>query len=119
MNEAAGGAGAAALRYATPQELLGMAEQDRAELERRIMQALGHVRETGLLDASDLQLPIQASAPTLMLPLKGYEGGMFDPLKLGVACIVVPPPESRGSYTLGDYSFQAVCTPSMPFPPPT
>ena len=78
------------------------------------MHALEHVRETGLLDASDLKLPIQASQPTLMLPIPGYEGETFDPLVLGVACIVVPPPEGRGFYNLGEFSFQAVPTPCLP-----
>ena len=84
--------------YATPHELLGMAESER---DRLFKQALDHVRDTGHLQPSDLQLHIFASPQTVVHPLNGYEGGSFDPLQLGVACIVLPPPEGRAPKTKG------------------
>ena len=66
-----------------------MADHDPAGLMRQFKQALDHVLDTGRLQPSDLQLPIMSSPPTVMQPLAGCEGGMFDPLQLGVACIVV------------------------------
>ena len=114
MNEAGCGAGAASLLYATPNELLDMEDHDGLELERRFMQDLEHVRKNGLLDASDLQLPILASPPTAIQFIKGYEGDALKPLTPGVAGIVSPPPEGRGFYTRGDYSLQAVCTAFLP-----
>ena len=112
-------AGAATLQYATPHELLGLEETDRQELERRIKQALERFRGTGLLHAANLQLPIMRGAPpTNMWFVLGYEGGAYDPAKLGVACIVVPPTDGRGKNTLGDYNLHAVRPPALPFPPP-
>ena len=94
-----------ALLYATPQQLLGMEAHDPAGLMRRFKQALDHIRESGRLRPSDLQLPSQASPPTYTRPIAGYEGGAFDPHTLGVACIVVPPTHGRGPYSKGEFSF--------------
>ena len=63
-----------------------------------------HVRESGRLRDSDLQLPILAAPPTSTQFVKGYEGDSLDPLKLGVACVVVPPTEGRGPNSTGDYN---------------
>ena len=92
-----------ALRYATPQELLDMAEYDPADLDRRFKQALGHVVETGRLRPSDLQIPILTDA-CFMQPLPGYEGGCYNPYTLGTACIFVPPSKGRGPNTQGDFN---------------
>ena len=93
------------LRYATPQELLDLEKHDPAELMRRFKQTLDHVCQTGRLSPSDLQLPLQLSPfDTSILPLTGYEGGEFDPERLGAACIIVPPAEGRGSNTKGTWS---------------
>ena len=70
-----------------------------AERELQFKQALVHFHETGRLHPSDLQLPImRGSPPTYMWFIPGYEGGAYDPERLGVACIVVPPLEAV-SYT--------------------
>jgi len=90
-----------------------MEEDDRPGLEKCFKEALEHVRETGLLHPSDLQLPIQASPPTSMLPTPGYQGGTFDPQQIGVACIVVPPPEGRAPYSLGDWGLHTVRAPPL------
>ncbi|KAJ1485227.1 hypothetical protein T484DRAFT_1794482 [Baffinella frigidus] len=90
-----------------------MAEHDPAGLDRSIKREpasrlsldLEHIHDTGLLHAADLQLPILASPPTCVQSIPGYEGGVFDPQKLGVACIVVPPSDCRGPNTLGDFQF--------------
>jgi len=104
-----------ALSYATPQELLDM---DRAALERRFKAALDHVHLGGL-QASDLQLPIYASPQCCTQPLESYDGGAFDPQKLGVACIVVPSAEFRGANsTTADFNLHAVPTPSLLSSPP-
>lgn len=104
-----------ALSYATPQELLDM---DRPALEQRFKQAMDHVHLGGL-QASDLQLPIYASPQCCKQPLEGYEGGAFDPQKLGVACIVVPSAEFRGANsTTADFNLHAVPTPSLLSSPP-
>ena len=85
-----------------------MWEHNRAELMRRVKQALEHVRDKGRLQPSDLQLPIQLSPyPTAMQPLTGYEGGEFHPEKLGVTCIVVPPSEGRGTNSKGAWRLNA------------
>ena len=103
-----------ALCYATPQELLDMQEHDPAGLMRRFEQALEHY-DAGGLHPSDLRLPIwRGSPPTYMWFLPGYEGGAYDPEKLGVACIVVPPPTGLGANTLGDFCFKAVPPPPLP-----
>ena len=94
------------LLFDKPHELLGMADQDRPALERRIMQALEHVRETGLLHPADPKFaPIRASTPMFKLPIPGYEGGVFDPMTLGAACIVVPPSQ-RGPNTMADFNLK-------------
>ena len=104
-----------ALSYATPQELLNM---DLAALERRFKRAMDHVHLGGL-HASDLQLPIFASPQCCNQPLEGYEGGAFDPHKLGVACIVVPSAEFRGANsTTADFNLHAVRTLSLLSSPP-
>ena len=101
------------LRYATPQYLLDMNYQ---EMERRFKQALDHFNETGRLRPSDLQLPImEGPPPTCKQDLEGYEGGVFDPEKLGVACIVVPPSEGRGANEKGS---TWNLNPVSPVPPP-
>jgi len=82
-----------------------MWDRDRAELMRRFKQVLDCVSETRSLRPSDLQLPIRLSPfDTTTFPLSGYEGGEFDPERLGVACIIVPPTEGRGSNTKGSWS---------------
>ena len=83
-------------QYATPEELLYMEERDHAGLMRRFKRARDHVHETGRLHASDLQLPIYASPRYAKESLPGYQGGVFDPEKLGVAYVVVPPSDCRG-----------------------
>jgi len=107
-----------ALRFATPQELRDMEEHDRPGLERRIQQGLEHVRETGHLEASDLQLPILCATPTTLVAMDGYKDGALNPKEFGVACIVVRPSDWRGPNSLGDFSLKAVCTRSLPPPPP-
>ena len=88
--------------YATPQQLLDMEKHDPAELMRRFKQALDHVCQTGRLRLADLQLPIRLGPfDTSISSVAGYEGGEFDPEKLGVACILVPPTEGRGSNAKG------------------
>ncbi|KAJ1495319.1 hypothetical protein T484DRAFT_1762975 [Baffinella frigidus] len=78
-----------ALLYATPDQLLDMEERDPANLRKRFKQALDHFHESGRLRPSDLQLPIQLSPyETSVHSLTGYEGGEFDPERLGAACIV-------------------------------
>ena len=102
------------LLYATPQQLLDMMERDPAELKLRFKQALDHFHENGRLRPSDLQLPIRLSPyDTAVHPLTGYHGGEFDPGRLGVACIVVPPTEGRGSNSKGTYSLNPVPTLSL------
>ncbi|KAJ1488654.1 hypothetical protein T484DRAFT_3598050 [Baffinella frigidus] len=81
----------------TPHQLLGMVDDDFAGLERRLMEALQHVHETGLIRPSDIQLPILSSPPTVTQSIPGYEGGELDPQTLGVACIGLPPSEGRGA----------------------
>ena len=80
-----------------------MTERDRAELERRFQQAVVHVRDTGSLQPSDLQIPILTD-PYCKQPLPGYEGGWYDPYKLGAVCIVVPPSKGRGPNTKGFFN---------------
>ncbi|KAJ1483782.1 hypothetical protein T484DRAFT_1949274 [Baffinella frigidus] len=88
--------------YASPQELIDMWERDPAEMKRQFKQALEHFHETGRPRPSDLQLPIRLSPyDTSVSSITGYEGGEFDPARLGVACIVVPPTEGRGTNTKG------------------
>ena len=72
-------------------------------LMRLFKQALEHVRETGRLHSSDLQLPI-LDDPTFMQLLEGYEGDEYDPERLGSACIVVPPTAGRGPNTKGHFN---------------
>ena len=100
------------LLFATPEQLLRMADYDRAGLMRRFKQALDHVLDTGRLQPSDLQLPIKKSPPTIMQPLTGYEGGMFDPLQLGVACIVLP--EGRAPTKGATWNFNPVSSLTLP-----
>ena len=87
--------------------------------ERRFKEALDHVLGTGRLRPSDLQLPIwrMSSFPTFRQNLDGYEGGAFDPLTLGVACIVVPSSD-RVASVMGDWNLNPVRTPSLPPPDP-
>ena len=100
--------------YATLQHLL-KEEPDRPELMRRFKQVLEHVGEARRLRPSDLQLPIRLSPfDTSISPLAGYEGGEFNPESLGLACVVVPPTEGRGSNTKGTWTLVAVPTPPSP-----
>ena len=104
-----------------------MEAQDPSKLRRDIKVALEHVRETGRLSPSDLQLPIFAAAPTCTQPLAGYEGGAFDPAALGAACIVVPThaatsqvalhetSQGRAPLTRDSCSLEPVPTPSIFF----
>jgi hypothetical protein len=50
--------------------------------------------------------------------LPGYEGGAFDPERLGTACIVVPPSTDRAStpctWNPCTWSLSQVSTPSPP-----
>ena len=104
------------LRYETPQQLLDMWNRGRADLMERFKEVLGCVLETRRLRPSDLQLPIRLSPfDTSICPLSGYEGGEFDPERLGVACIVVPPTEGRGSNTKGSWSVSQAMPPPIPF----
>lgn len=101
----------------TPHQLLGMVDDDFAGLERRLMEALQHVHETGLIRPSDIQLPILSSPPTVTQSIPGYEGGELDPQTLGVACIGLPPSEGRGANKEGAaYNLNPVRTPLPPLP---
>ena len=105
------------LPFATPEELVEMEAGDPAALRQRFKQALDRINETGRLHPSDLQLPIvRGSPPTYMWMVPGYgTGGAYDPTKLGVACIVVPPATGLGANTgLGDWNLVPVSTPSLP-----
>jgi len=97
-----------------------MADHDRAGLMRLFKQALD-VRGAGPLHPSHLQLPIMTSPPTVMQNLAGYEGGAFDPLQLGVACIVVPPSEGRAPNINkgGTWNLNPVPNPALPDHPST
>ena len=103
-----------------------MEERDRPGLMRRFKQVLEHVGEARRLHPSDiqlrpsdLQLPIWLSPfDTAISPLAGYDGGEFDPERLGLACILMPPTEGRGSNTKGSYSLIAVPAPSLHAQPP-
>jgi len=86
-----------------------MEEREPAVLMRRIKQALDHVHETGRLRPSDLQLPSYASLQYIKQFLPGYEGSAFDPERLGVAYIVVPPSQGRG-VNAGSYNLNPVPT---------
>ena len=90
---------------------------DAAGLRLRFKQALDHIHETGRLNPSDLQLPImRGSPPTYTWTVPGYGAmGAYDPTKLGVACIVVPPATGTGFNTLGDFNLVPVST--LPFLP--
>ena len=91
-----------------------MEERDPAGLRRGFKQALDHFHENGRLRPSDLQLPImRGSPPTGMWFIPGYEGGAYDPEKLGVACIVVPPLTGIGSNTMGTWNLKPVPTPLL------
>ena len=93
-----------------------MWDRDRAELMRQVKRALDQFHSTGRLRPSDLQLPVRLSPyDTSISPLPGYEGGEFHPERLGVACIVIPPTEGRGSNTKGSWSLY----PSTAVPPST
>ena len=63
-----------------------MAESKRDQLFK---QALDHLRDTGRLHP-DLKLPSFISPPTVPQSLAGYQDGEFNPLQLGVACIIEP-----------------------------
>ena len=76
-----------------------MEERDSLALVQRFQQVLDHVCESGGLRPSDLQLPIYASPQYYKQLLPGYEGGAFDPERLGTACIVVPPSTDHGAST--------------------
>ena len=96
-----------------------MEERDSPALVRRFKQALDHVHESGGLRPSDLQLPIYASPQYYKQLLPGYEGGAFDPERLGTACIVVPPSTDHGASTPCTWnpctwSLSQVLTPSPP-----
>ena len=91
-----------------------MEARDPAELMRLFKQALDRIHG-GDLRASDLQLPIYATPPCYKQTLPGYEGGAFDPERLGAACIVVPPSQGRGENNQGVYNLNAV--PPRPSPP--
>ena len=89
-----------------------MEKGDPGELRQRFMQALEHIDETGRLRPSDLQLPIFTSPQYYKQSLQLYEGGVFDPEKLGVTYIVVPPKDGRGPNSLlGDWNLNPVSTP--------
>ena len=80
---------------------------------RQVKEGLDHIHETGRLRPSDLQLHIQlAPFDTSVHPLLGYEGGEFDPERLGAARIVVPPTEGRGSNSKGAWRLEQVRAPS-------
>jgi hypothetical protein len=66
-----------------------MEERDSARLVRRFKEALDHVHETGVLRPSDLQMPIFTSPQYYKQLFPGYDGGAFDPEKLGAAYVVV------------------------------
>ena len=104
------------LPFVTPEELLAMEVRDPAGLRQRFKQALEHILETGRLHPSDLQLPIIiGSPPTYMRKVLGYgSGGVYDPMKLGIACYVVPPATGTGFNTLGDFNLVPVSIPSPP-----
>ena len=81
-----------------------MDERDPRGLLWRIKQSLEHVYETGRLRPSDLKLPIYACPQYYKQILPGYEGGAFDPERLGAACIVVPPSKALGANTPCTYN---------------
>ena len=107
--------------YTTPQQLLDMEEKHPEELERRFKQALDSFHEAGHLRSSDLQLPImRGPPPTCKQFLQGYEGDSFDPVKLGVACVVVPPSEGRGANAKGSaWNLNPASTPPLTTPLPS
>ena len=98
-----------------------MADHDRAELMRQFEHALDVVGATGRLDASCLQLPIMSSLPTVKQTLAGYEAGVFNPLQLGVACIVVPTSQGHAPNINkgGTWNFNPVPNPALPDHPST
>ena len=82
-----------------------MDEHDSAALMRLFTKVLEHVRATdpSRLHSSDLELPILED-PTCKQLLEGHEGGEYDPERLGVACIVVPPLTGRGRNSKGAFN---------------
>ena len=100
------------LLYAAPQELLDLEERD---LLRRFKHDLDHIHETGRLRPSDLQLAIYASPQYCKQSIQGYSGGEFDPEKLGVAYIVIPPAKGYGPRSQGVYNLNPVPTPFPPY----
>ena len=85
-----------------------MEEHDSEGLMQRFKQALDHIRESGRLHDFDLQLPVVEDF-TFKQRLHGYVGGTYDPEALGVACIVVPPPQGRrGPNSKGDFGLNPV-----------
>jgi len=98
------------LPYAAPQQLLDLAERDRAGLLGQFEQALEHVRKTRRLGPSDLKLPIQLSPfDTSINPFAKT---------LGFACVVMPPTEGHGSRNKGTFSLYPVRPPpSLPHRP--
>ena len=75
--------------------------------------ALMYVRDVGHQDPfSYFKLPEMTSPPTVSQLFPGYQGGVFDPLELGVACIVVPQPTGLGPNTKGStFCLNQVLTP--------
>ena len=93
-----------------------MWDRDPTKLMRRVKQALEHIHATGKLHRSDLQLPIYPSPQYFKRDLKGYQGGVFDPLKLGAAYLVVPPLDgSRGPNTSASWNLNQVSPALAPF----
>ena len=94
-----------------------MVEENLAELMRRFKEALEQVCEERPLCASNIQLPIfrPPASPAVTQSIRGYEGGAYDPQTLGVACIVIPSAEFRGSNNTGDFNLKPVTHPPLPF----
>ena len=62
-----------------------------------------------------LKIPIMPFPPTVLQTLAGYEEGEFNPLQLGVACIIVPPSQRRApSNKRGTWNFNPVPNPAQP-----
>ena len=97
-----------------------MEEGDPGALRQRFKQAIEHIDETGRLRSFDLQLPIYTSPQYYKQPLPGYDGGAFDPERLGVACIVTPPSTGRGdAWNPCSWNLSQVRDPPLPDLPAT